>query len=274
ANFVYELSETENISLGYNRRINRPRGWDINPFPSRSSLYNIFQGNPDLDPAYASAFDVGYLKRWKKLTLSSSVYYQHETDAFERVRLRTGETVNGIEVIRTLPINLSTNQRIGAEASVMYNPARWLRLNGSFNFFRFETDGAFDGTEYGTENTSWFARFSSKVTLPGKIDWQTNMFYRGPSENSQTKTDGVFVIDLAFGKDIMNENASIGFNISDLLNSRKWISNTTGDGFTSYSERQWRPRQFLLSFTYRFNQQKQNQRDRQQRNGGDDFEGG
>lgn len=275
ANFVYELSESENVSLGYNRRINRPRGWDINPFPSRSSLYNIFQGNPDLDPAYASAFDVGYLKRWDKLTLSSSVYYQHETDAFERVRLRTGEVVNGIEVIRTLPINLSTNQRIGAEASFMYNPARWLRLNGSFNFFRFETDGEFDGIEYGTENTSWFARFSSRVTLPYKIDWQTNVFYRGPSENSQTKTEDIFVVDLAFGKDIMNDNASIGFNISDLLNSRKWVSNTIGDGFTSYSERQWRPRQFLLSFTYRFNQQKQNQRDRQQQsNGGGDFEGG
>src|SRR5690606_16693331 len=65
-NLIYELAETANVSLGYNRRINRPRGWFINPFPSRSSRTNIWQGNPDLDPAYSNAFDLGYLKRWDK----------------------------------------------------------------------------------------------------------------------------------------------------------------------------------------------------------------
>ncbi len=62
-NLVYELNDKENITLGYNRRINRPRHWYLNPFPSRSSEANVFQGNPGLDPAYASAFDLGYLKR-------------------------------------------------------------------------------------------------------------------------------------------------------------------------------------------------------------------
>src|SRR5699024_5156170 len=37
ANITYEFDETQNITLGYNRRINRPRHWFINPFPSRSS---------------------------------------------------------------------------------------------------------------------------------------------------------------------------------------------------------------------------------------------
>ena len=54
-NLIYELADNENISLGYNRRINRPRGWFINPFPSRSSRTNIFQGNPDLNPAFSNA---------------------------------------------------------------------------------------------------------------------------------------------------------------------------------------------------------------------------
>ncbi len=112
-NLVYELDARENITLGYNRRINRPRSWFVNPFPSRSSEANIFQGNPNLNPAYASAFDLGYLKRWDEITLSSSVYYQYETDSFERVRrYRIGNT-KWNPIIRTIPINLSTNQRIG-----------------------------------------------------------------------------------------------------------------------------------------------------------------
>ncbi|MEZ4857871.1 MAG: TonB-dependent receptor [Flavobacteriaceae bacterium] len=272
-NLVYELSEKENVTLGYNRRINRPRSWFVNPFPSRSSEANVFQGNPDLNPAYASAFDLGYLNRWKKLNLTTSVYYQYETDAFERVQEQTGlVTPNGIPIIRTIPINLSTNTRIGFEAAILYNPTKWLRLNSSFNFFQFETKGAFNGIDYGAKNTSWFTRGSAKVTLPSKIDWQTNVFYRGPDNNAQTENEGILSVDVALSKDIINDNATIGFNVSDLFNSRKRRSLTTTDSFISDNEFQWRERQFTLSFTYRFNQKKERQRNRGG-NGGDDFDG-
>lgn len=280
-NLIYELSEKENFSIGYNRRINRPRGFFINPFPSRSSRTNIFQGNPDLDPAFANAYDLGYLKRWEKLTLTSSVYLQKETNSFERIQEETGQvTSDGINIIRTLPINLSTNQRIGAELGIMYNPEKWLRLNGSFNFFQFETEGSFNGIDYGAKNTSWFSRFSSKITLPGKIDWQTNGFYRGPSQNSQTESKGIFSLDLAFSKDVLKDKGTLSFNVSDLLNSRKRRSFTdTMDSlnddsyFTSDSEFQWRQRQFTMAFIYRINEKKKNERrGRGNNDGGDDEE--
>ncbi|MDO1514394.1 TonB-dependent receptor [Maribacter confluentis] len=260
-NFILEIAENENISLGYNRRINRPRGWFVNPFPSRSSRTNIFQGNPDLNPAFSNAFDLGYLKRWDKLTLTSSIYYQRETDSFERVQEETGQTTtDGIEIIRSIPINLSTNDRIGLEAGMMYNPTKWLRLNSSFNFFQFSTEGMFNGIDYGANNTSWFARFSSKVSLPSKIDWQTNAFYRGPSQNAQTESKGIFSLNLAFSKDILDDNGTISMNVSDLLNSRKRRSFTETEFFTSESEFQWRRRQITLGFVYRFNQPKERNR--------------
>ena len=269
-NLIYELGERENITLGYNRRINRPRHWFLNPFPSRSSEANVFQGNPSLDPAYASAFDLGYLRRWDKITLTSSIYYQYETDSFERIQEDTGElTPNGIPIIRTIPINLSTNERIGFEAGILYNPAKWLRFNGSFNFFRFSTEGEFNGVDYGADNTSWFARGSAKVSLPAKIDWQTNAFYRGPTNNAQTESEGILSINLAFSKDLFNDNATLGFNVSDLFNSRKRRSFTSTDSFTSESEFQWRERSFNMSFTYRFNQKKERQRNGRE---GGDFE--
>ncbi|WP_026838751.1 outer membrane beta-barrel family protein [Gillisia sp. JM1] len=275
-NLIYELAETENVTLGYNRRINRPRGWFINPFPSRASRTNVFQGNPNLNPSYASAFDLGYLKRWDKITLTSSVYYQYETDAFERVQQGTGEFFEGIEIIRTIPINLATNERIGAEAGVLYNPAKWLRLNGSVNFFQFKTEGDFNGIDYGAKNNSWFGRFSSKVSLPANIDFQTNAFYRGAQENAQTQSDGIFSLDLALSKEIFKERATLSFNVRDLLNSRKRNSLTTTDRFIQESEFQWRERQFTLTLIYRFNQKKRDQ-NRNRQNGGEDdggdFEG-
>ncbi|OAB78938.1 outer membrane beta-barrel family protein [Cochleicola gelatinilyticus] len=275
-NLTFELKENENITLGYNRRINRPRGFFINPFPSRSSETNIFQGNPNLDPAYSNAFDIGYLKRWSSnLTLTGSIYYQHETDSFERVQEDTGNvTPNGVPIIRTIPFNLSTNDRYGVEAGILYNPAKWLRLNGSFNYFNFKSEGSFNGVDYGTENSSWFARGSAKVTLPSKIDWQTTAFYRGPSNTAQSESEGILSVNLAFSKDIMNDNGTLGLNVSDLLNSRKRRTFTETNTFTSDSEFQWRQRQINLSFTYRFNQKKQRQRNPQNSNDDDgDFEG-
>ena len=75
-NLSYEFSDTESIILGYSRRISRPRGRYLNPFPSRASVSNFFQGNADLDPSYSNTIDIGYLKRWDKVTFNSSIYHQ------------------------------------------------------------------------------------------------------------------------------------------------------------------------------------------------------
>jgi len=274
-NLIYEFDERENVSLGYNRRINRPRSWFLNPFPSRSSRTNIFQGNPNLRPAFSNAFDLGYLKRWDKLTLTSSVYYQRETDAFQRVQEQvfiTGPGGSQVEVIRNIPFNLATNDRTGAELGILYNPTKWLRINGSVNFFNFSLDGEFNGVDYSQSNNSWFGRFSSKVSLPWKIDWQTNAFYRGASDEVQGRSDGILSINLALSKDLLNDNATISLNVQDLFNSRKRSSFTTTDFFEQNSDFQWRQRQLRVSFIYRINEQKK--RGRQQRGSGEDYDEG
>ena len=271
-NLVYELGEDENVTLGYNRRINRPRSWYLNPFPSQSSRINVFQGNPDLDPSFANAFDLGYLKRWEKLTLTSSIYYQRETDAFERVERDTGRRTeeDNIQINENIPINLSSEERYGAELGILYNPTKWLRTNLSFNYFRFQSEGSFEGIEYGATNESYFGRFSSNVILPWKIQWQTNAFYRGPRVNAQTKTDPIASIDLAFSKDFLkDDNLTISLNVRDLFNSRKRDQFTIAENFTSNSSFQWRVRQVTATVVYRFNQQKREQNRRSNDDNGD-----
>jgi len=267
-NLVYELGDDENVTLGYNRRINRPRSWFLNPFPSQSSRVNVFQGNPNLNPSFASAFDLGYLKRWEKLTLTSSVYFQRETDAFERIRRDSGRRTEGdnIQIIENIPINLATEERYGAEVGVLYNPTKWLRTNLSFNYFRFESEGDFEGTPFGATNESYFGRFSSNIILPWKIQWQTNAFYRGPRENAQTKTDPIASVDMGLSKDFLkDDNLTVSLNVRDLFNSRRRDQFTVAPTFIDDSSFQWRVRQVTATVVYRFNQQK-----RDQRRGGDE----
>lgn len=273
-NLSYELTEKQSFTLGYNRRIRRPWSRFINPFPSRSSATNIFQGNPDIDPSFSNGIDLGYLNRMKDFTINSSIYYTHSTDVFNFISEPTGEEVelNGqmVPVIRRTPINLSTNDRIGFEFTLTYNPTKNWRINGNFNFFKSITEGEHNGRSFDANDESWFVRLNNKLTLPLKIDWQTRLFYRGPSEDAQSRRKGMFSTNMAFSKDILNERASIVFNVSDLFNTRKRESEefaTDQNGVPIYqgvSEFQWRPRSFSLSFTYRFNQKKKPQRERQE----------
>ncbi|MEM6686282.1 MAG: TonB-dependent receptor [Bacteroidota bacterium] len=263
-NLSYEISEDQNITLGYNRRIRRPRSRFINPFPSRSSITNVFQGNPDIDPSFSNAIDLGYLNRFGKITLNSSIYFQRSTDVFNFISEDTGETtiLNGEEVpiIRRTPINLARNDRFGFEFTVTYNPSRKWRLNGNFNLFQSYNRGEFNGVNFDADNLSWFVRVNNKVTLPGGIDWQTRLFYRGPNEDAQNIRKGLFSANLAFSKDLFNEKASLALNVSDVFNSRIRRSEAFTDTFFSESEFQWRVRTVNLAFTYRFNQKKKQQR--------------
>jgi len=263
-NLNYELSEKENLTLGYSRRLRRPRSRFINPFPSRSSVTSIFTGNPDLDPTYSGTFDLGYINRFGKFVLSTSIYHSHSTNTWNFISFDTGETatVNGQEVpvIQRSPINLATNDRFGYEFNLTYSPSREWRINGDFNFFKSINKGDFNGINFDNENVSYRARLSNKYTLPGKIDWQTTLSYRGPNETAQSKSKGILFTNMAFSKDVFKDKGSLSVRVSDLFNTGKRQSDTFTDTYNSYSEFRWRQRSFNLSFTYRFNQKKKRQR--------------
>ena len=283
--FTYEISDKSSASVSYSRRIQRPRGRMLNPFSNLSSNINIFMGNPDLNPAFSDAIDLGYIKRWSKVTFNTSLYVNKTTDVFQFARRESGTFVNGTPVLISSPINLATEYRTGFEFTLNYSPYKWWKLNGNFNFFRNETEGIFSYTDFnnnvilqdfGNVATSWSSRITSKITLPYKIDWQTNASYNAPQTSAQGKSLGVFGANLAFSKDILKDKGTLSFNISDVFNSRKRITENYLQGVvSSYSEMQWRQRQFSVSFTYRFNKPK-NERERPKQNqneGEGDFQG-
>jgi hypothetical protein len=272
-NLGFEFNESENLTLGYNRRLRRPRHWYMNPFESRTSETYIRKGNINLDPTYTNSFDLGYLKRWDGFTLNSSIYYQHAINNIEWVQTESVRDLDndGIEdtlVIIRNPVNLSSQDRYGFEFTANYSPFKWWKISNSFNFFKFVTEGDHDGISYDAEDTSWFTRLTSRITLPGMIDWQTNGMYMGPTEGAQSKSKGMLSVNLAFSKDILKEKGTLSLNVSDLFNSRKRSSTSYSPNTITKGEFQWRQRQIMLNFTYRFNQKKKRERSRNDYDGG------
>jgi len=281
---TYEISDGNSISLSYSKRISRPRGRQINPFSSYSSNINIFRGDPNLRPAFSDALDFGYLKKWNKLTLSTSTYINKTTDSFQFIRRESGDFVNGTPVILSTPINLASELRYGFEFTLNYSPYKWWKLNSNFNFYKYDLRGNYVYTNsqnvvvtqnFDNSASSWFTRLTSKITLPYKIDWQTNVTYNGPEKYAQGNALGIVGANLGFSKDIMNDKGTIAFNIQDVFNSRKRMyNNNIPNVLNSYVEMQRAVRQITLSFTYRFNKKKE-EKTKPARGGenGDDFQG-
>jgi outer membrane receptor protein involved in Fe transport len=279
----YELSDESSLSLSYSKRLSRPRGRFLNPATNYSSNINLFRGNPDLNPSFTDKFDLGYLKRWDKVTFNTSMYFENTNDVFSFVRTETGEYVGNSPVILSTPINLAKEQKFGFEFTLNYSPFKIWKINSSFNLSSNKTTGEYTYTNTNNdeitqnldnENFSWFTRISSRLTLPAKIDWQTSGMYFGPRNTAQGKDLGNYVINTAFSKDILKDKATIAFNVSDIFNSRKRKSETNLPSVSSYSEFQWRKRQFNLSFTYRLNMKKTDKDKNMQKNNNGEDAGG
>lgn len=270
-NLSYELSDSQSLSLGYNRRINRPWSRFLNPFPSRSSASNLFQGDPNLNPSFANAIDIGYLNEIGIYTISASIYASRSTDNVTLISEDTGETVSigdaEVPIIKRGPINLSTNDRLGLEMTVNLNPSEDWRMNTNLNLFQSNTTGSYNGIDYGARNFTWFMRFSNKIKLPAEIQWQTNLFYRGATRDAQNTRKGMINTSMGFSKDLLNEKASIAINISDLFNNQMFRLSSKTQTFESNSAYRRRKRFINIAFTYRFNQKKP------ESNNGDDFGG-
>lgn len=280
--FTYELNDDTNLSLNYSKRISRPRDRFINPFSSYTSNTNLFVGDPKLNPSLTDAFDIGYLRKWDKITLSTSAYYNHTTNSFQTVRKERGDFVNGIPVIINTPFNLGEDNRIGMEVTLNYSLKKWWKLNTNVNYFYNETKGDYQFInsknnlvvqDFNYKSSTWSARITSKINLPYKIDWQTNMNYNAGQKTAQGKTKGIAAMNLAFSKDVLKDKGTIAFNVNDVFNSRKRIQDLQLPTVNSYSEMQWRVRSVTVSFTYRFNKLKTDKetkpKSQEQENGGE-----
>jgi outer membrane receptor protein involved in Fe transport len=285
-NLAYEISDVESLTLGYSKRVRRPRGWDINPFPRRNSITSYRRGNPFLDPTFTSAYEVDYLKRFKKITINTAIFYRQSDGNVERIQQETGELVdlivdNGtnnpvlqVPVLEYYPINLSTNKRFGSELSITYTPSRSVRINGSFTLNSSKIRGDYLGQSFDSDDTNWSARFNGFIRLPKNYSLQFFGFLRGPSENAFSKSKAFGFTTAAIQKSIFNKKGNISLRYSDLFNTGKWRSITSRESFRSESEGQWREPSLILTLSYRISEDKSKRKQRARNNQQEFNEGG
>ena len=286
-NLAYEFSNQESLTFGYSKRVRRPRGWDINPFPRRNSVTSFRRGNPFLDPTFTTALEIDYLKRFKKFTVNTSVFYRQSDGNIERITEETGEIIDliigndpdapllQVPVLESYPINLSTNKRIGSELSLTYTPSRSVRLNASFTINSSSIRGQYEDQNFDSDDTNWSTRFNGFFRLPKDFSIQFFGFVRGPSESAFSKNKAFGFVSGAIQKTILEKKGTLSLKFSDLFNTSRWKYEAFRDSFYRKGEGRWREPTYVLTFSYRFNDNKYKQRKKNiRRNQGNGDQGG
>lgn len=264
----YEFLNQDQLQVSYSRRVRRPRGWDLIPYSSYSDNRMMRMGNPDLNPQYTDSFELSYVGKFGKLMLTPSVYYSKTHDNIQRY-----QTINNDGMIIARPINVGTDERFGGELTFTYRPTKWWNLMGNVNLFGYETKGSHtdtftnqDGevvsrtTNFDGDGFSWFGRLSNSFTLPAKFSAQISGMYRAGNKTSQMERKPMYGADFSLSKDLFNDNATLSFSIRDIFNTRKMRMNSWGEDFNIENTFRWSVRSYNLSFAYRFNQSKRDQR--------------
>ncbi len=251
AHVTYNISTDDAMQISYSRRIRRPFYNDLTPFVTFSDARNFWSGNPDLEPEFTDAFELGHIKYMDKGSIFSTVYFRNTQDKIERIR-----TVDEVGNSMTLPQNLLSERSYGAEFTSDYNLTDWWKLDLNLNLFYAQIDGSNIMEAYKRDTYSWFARFSTRFSLPNTLDIQLRTNYEGRQQVAQGIRKALYYADLSGSKDVFKGRGTLILNVMDIFNTRRTRIIFEGPGFVTESDFLPRRRQINLSLNYRIKQSK------------------
>ena len=220
----------DQVLLSYTRRIDRPRGWSLDPFLNFIDQYNYRKGNPNLKPEYIDSYELGYQKRILGSLVSLEGYYRKTKNKITRIRTlqEDGTFLHTFE-------NLNSDYSLGFELMVNSKPVKWLNLSIMGNLYRYKLDGDIADQEVDTESTNWNGRLNAVFKLPENFRFQLNGMYRGPTVTAQGEMEGFFMTNAALRKDFFDNQLTATLSVRDIFSTGKHEFTSSGTGFYSHN---------------------------------------
>ncbi|WP_158858504.1 TonB-dependent receptor domain-containing protein [Lunatibacter salilacus] len=243
----YDLGVEHEFTANYSRRISRPNMWSLSPLYRVRDLLNLSVGNPFLQPEFTDSYEVGYMKGWERFLFNATVYHRASTNVHTRV-IRLAENNVAIQTRE----NAARRNSTGLELINQVQVNNWWDATVSGNFFYSEIIG--DNIEEGFNNSnySWTVSLLSNMAIPNLFTFQVQGNYRGPIVFPQGEIEPFWGINAGIRKNIMNDNATISLNVSDIFNTRIFRIRNEDTRFVQDRVFNRETRIGTIAFTYRF----------------------
>jgi outer membrane receptor protein involved in Fe transport len=243
---AYKLKKGE-LQLNYSRRVNRPDGDELNPFPEYQDPYNIRAGNPKLLPELTHSVEFGYKWQNEKISFVPSLYYRYKQNGFTQVNTRLNDSV-----LLTTQQNLSNDQSAGLELIFSVKAGKFLSANLSSNFFYNRIDASNLGYSSKKSILSMSTNFNATATITKTTMWQVSCSYRSARLTPQGKSFGTFVLNSGIRQDLFKKKVSLILTASDIFKTLKQKSELTTLYLNQTSVGRRDARIIYLGFSYRF----------------------
>ncbi len=258
----YQITDNDQLQLNYTRRLRRPWGGELNSFRDTHDATMISFGNPELTPEFSNSFSLNYLRTWTEHSLLLSLYYRPTTDVMQRITYRD-LTEN---IMYSTSRNLAKSTSSGAELTVKNRLFRIVDLTTNINAYYYKLDGFSyvinNQTVTGAEQKrfTWNARMQASVALPYDINIQLSGRYRSRQAITQGYRPASYMMDFGIRKNFLNKLFTLSVNCRDLLDSRKWETNTESDTYSRHQINRRHSRAFAATLTWNFGNMKSKNR--------------
>lgn len=244
-----KMGENNQFQGSYTRRVNRPRGWQVNPFVNVSDPMNIRQGNPNLMPEDIHSFELGYVRYWGKNTFTTTGYYRLMKDVVQNVT-STADASTGVTFSQWQ--NISKNEASGLEliSQLFFGKKVDVMANANFFYNKFYAEPQYEIK--GSSGFNWNVNATTNYRIIPNLSAQLRTEYQAPRILAQGKSVSQYILDAGIKLDVLKKKGSVMFNARDLLNQRRWGGYTETAQFYRTHENRWMRRMFMVSFSYRF----------------------
>ncbi len=243
----YKFSEKINASLGYSKRIQRPRFRQLNPFGGISNPNEIRFGNPDLDPSFRDFVELKMLYNGDKLTISPYLN-AHYIDGFYDTQVQQDSS----GLVTYFPINLDQERILVAGLIVTYEPFKGWQLNGEARAAEFKQTGTYEGVDFGNSFQTFNAEFGFRGKLPKDIRIQASFYYYGGQRYLQFFNDPNYGINAGLSRKFLSDRLQVSLNVRNLFELSVYRGGVTLPTFTNSYARRWQQQRFGLTVAWDF----------------------
>lgn len=251
----YNLSQSQSFMTSYTRRIDRPRGHWLDPYPGWRDPNNVRQGNPNLSPQYVNSYELSYQLRIDNNFLSAELFHRHVQDKMEQLR---GKHPDLDGVLLTTYDNVGEDYSTGIEVMLNYNLTEWWALNISTSVFDYRLDVTpeFESSIEETQSTNWKARMSNTFKPTTTFRIQFDAMYNSPTITATGTRSAMAFTSLAVKKSFFNRKLDLSVSVMDVFNTAKMDRKSSGDDFYSNYTFDMKSPVFQFTLTYLFNNYK------------------
>ena len=230
AHLSRQFAGEQQVLTSYSRRINRPGGWDLEPFRSYMNSYTLREGNPELTPEYVNSFELSYQKNIGKSFFVVESYYRNTQNLITRYMYQD-PTLPDVVIMTSK--NLNSDNSLGAELMLNLSVKKWLTINASTNVYKYWLEGEMDGVEINKTSNNWDARLNSSFFLSTKSRIQAMVMYNAPSVTAQGNRGSFFFANLAHRQDFFDRKLSATLSVQDIFGTMKHQFSTQSDALNN-----------------------------------------